>query len=425
MGKEVGATSLNNSGLQGHAQDRTIAIVHDSGEAETPRMDPTTRLHHLGPRTYAPHRRARSAATSTHFTPESLDERLPLFLESDRQETEQQAAAARTEQEFWDEGRLSSDHSYSPRPRMDPEVPEPPIEMSSRSAFPAFIVRAGLMTLVAAAIAGTVVFRQDVFRIVALLTADAKLPLSWMSASNKDTQVSSLTPFGSRFEGHPPTQVEPPAAPAPKLVASQAPPRGPGEACPLGVSLYGASSGVSLVVGGLANGATLSAGRVAGDSTWRLTAADLKNVAIQPPHDFTGAMDLTVELRKADDTVSDRRSLRFQWAEPAVADLMAAGDAIHPLPPDEIASLLKRADNLIASGDIAAARLVLRRAAEAGDGRAAVTLAGTYDPAVLGKLGVHGVVADVAMAQAWYEKARKFGSAEARQRIEALASKRQ
>ena len=104
---------------------------------------------------------------------------------------------------------------------------------------------------------------------------------------------------------------------------------------------------------------------------------------------------------------------------------MIPGDAIHRLDPNEIASSLRRADDLIASGDLAAARLVLRRAANAGDARAAMTLAGTYDPAILEKLGVHGFVPDVAMARAWYEKAKKFGSAEAPQRLELLASKRQ
>jgi hypothetical protein len=108
-----------------------------------------------------------------------------------------------------------------------------------------------------------------------------------------------------------------------------------------------------------------------------------------------------------------------------VREPMIPGDAIHRLDPNEIASSLRRADDLIASGDLAAARLVLRRAANAGDARAAMTLAGTYDPVILEKLGVHGFVPDVAMARAWYEKAKKFGSAEAPQRLELLASKRQ
>jgi hypothetical protein len=109
----------------------------------------------------------------------------------------------------------------------------------------------------------------------------------------------------------------------------------------------------------------------------------------------------------------------------AVPELMTPGDSIHHLDPSEIASSLRRADDLIASGDLAAARLVLRRAANAGDARAAMTLAGTYDPAILDKLGVHGLVPDVAMARVWYEKAKKFGSAEAPQRLELLARKRQ
>jgi TPR repeat protein len=108
-----------------------------------------------------------------------------------------------------------------------------------------------------------------------------------------------------------------------------------------------------------------------------------------------------------------------------VAEPIVPVDAIRHLDPSEIASSLKRADDLIASGDLAAARLVLRRAANAGDARAAMTLAGTYDPAILEKLGVHGFVPDVAMARVWYEKAKKFGSAEAPQRLELLASERQ
>ena len=108
-----------------------------------------------------------------------------------------------------------------------------------------------------------------------------------------------------------------------------------------------------------------------------------------------------------------------------VPEPMIPGDAILRLDPNEIASALRRADDLIASGDLAAARLVLRRAANAGDARAAMTLAGTYDPVILEKLGVHGFVPDVAMARAWYEKAKKFGSAEAPRRLELLASRRQ
>jgi len=109
----------------------------------------------------------------------------------------------------------------------------------------------------------------------------------------------------------------------------------------------------------------------------------------------------------------------------AVAEPIVPQDAIHHLDPAEIASSLRRGNDLIASGDLAAARLVLRRAANAGDAHAAMTLAGTYDPVVLEKLGVHGFVPDAAMARVWYEKARKAGSAAAPQRLEVLANQRQ
>ena len=110
---------------------------------------------------------------------------------------------------------------------------------------------------------------------------------------------------------------------------------------------------------------------------------------------------------------------------------MIPGDTIHQLDANEIASSLRRGDALIASGDAAAARLVLGRAADAGDARAAMTLAETaamtlaetYDPAILEKLGVHGVVPDLAMARGWYESVKKFGATEATQRLELLASK--
>jgi hypothetical protein len=112
---------------------------------------------------------------------------------------------------------------------------------------------------------------------------------------------------------------------------------------------------------------------------------------------------------------------------PPVTDLIPA-PVIPPAPvrhldPSEIASALSRGTALIASGDLAAARLVLRRSADAGDARSAMMLAETYDPAILEKLAVHGVVPDLAKARGWYEKAKQFGATEANQRLELLASK--
>ena len=97
--------------------------------------------------------------------------------------------------------------------------------------------------------------------------------------------------------------------------------------------------------------------------------------------------------------------------------------AIRVLDPEEIKLLLKQGEQFIAVGDVATARTVLQRAAEAGNASAAMALGGTYDPNVLAKLGVVGVSADVEKARSWYQKAEKFGSPEARGRLDALAGR--
>jgi TPR repeat protein len=84
--------------------------------------------------------------------------------------------------------------------------------------------------------------------------------------------------------------------------------------------------------------------------------------------------------------------------------------------------LATRGEEFIAAGDIAGARLVLQRAAEARDAGAALLLGATYDPIMLEKFRVRGFAPDIATARTWYERAKEFGSAEASRRLEMLAS---
>jgi hypothetical protein len=102
----------------------------------------------------------------------------------------------------------------------------------------------------------------------------------------------------------------------------------------------------------------------------------------------------------------------------------APGDAVAPLPappaqdPSEVAAKLKLGADLMASGDIAAARTMFERVAEAGEAAGAFALAETFDPAVLRTLRLRGgIKADPALAQRWYEKARDLGSRAATDRI--------
>ena len=72
--------------------------------------------------------------------------------------------------------------------------------------------------------------------------------------------------------------------------------------------------------------------------------------------------------------------------------------------------LVKRGTDFLESGDIAAARLLLRRAAEAGSADAALALGSTFDPLVIGRLHAVNVRSDSAKAREWYQKAAQLGS---------------
>jgi hypothetical protein len=87
---------------------------------------------------------------------------------------------------------------------------------------------------------------------------------------------------------------------------------------------------------------------------------------------------------------------------------------------ETLAALMIRAKSLLALGDIAAARLLLERAANAQDATAAFLLAQTYDPAVLGVRDTRSITPDPVMARDWYRKAASFGSADAQQRLTQL-----
>jgi hypothetical protein len=84
---------------------------------------------------------------------------------------------------------------------------------------------------------------------------------------------------------------------------------------------------------------------------------------------------------------------------------------------DELATLLKRAKSLLAIGDITSARLLLERAADAEAAEAALMLAGTYDPLVLGTQDMRSITSDPATARLWYQKAAQLGSSDARRHL--------
>jgi TPR repeat protein len=87
------------------------------------------------------------------------------------------------------------------------------------------------------------------------------------------------------------------------------------------------------------------------------------------------------------------------------------------LGPNDIAALVKRAQELAAQGNYRHARLVLERAAEAKSASAALALALTYDPLMERPAVRPDAPPDMALSRVWYEKAKDLGSTEAAQRL--------
>mgnify|MGYP002400272075 FL=1 len=75
--------------------------------------------------------------------------------------------------------------------------------------------------------------------------------------------------------------------------------------------------------------------------------------------------------------------------------------------------MVKRGKDFLMSGDIASARLLLRRAADGGSAEAALALGATFDPLVIRRLGAVGMTSDIAQARQWYQRAADLGSAAA------------
>jgi hypothetical protein len=90
----------------------------------------------------------------------------------------------------------------------------------------------------------------------------------------------------------------------------------------------------------------------------------------------------------------------------------------------EITLMVERGRVLFDAGDLAAARLFFRRAANAGDAAAALAMGATYDPDILSKRFIRGIEADAQEARMWYERARDLGSPEGPRRIETLLAQK-
>src|SRR5262249_16678509 len=130
---------------------------------------------------------------------------------------------------------------------------------------------------------------------------------------------------------------------------------------PLTISTPDAGMDAVVAISGLTPGSKLSAGKPMVPNAWLLSVAELNDASVTPPRGFVGVMNLVLEFRLANNAVVDRKYLQLEWsrdgsaAPPKPAAL--GGDA-----DDNNASMIKKGADFAARRDIAAARLIFRRA---------------------------------------------------------------
>jgi hypothetical protein len=206
-------------------------------------------------------------------------------------------------------------------------------------------------------------------------------------------------------------------SPAPQLVVNMV--LHANEPASLGLKVESAPEGAQLVICGLAANAVFSAGQSVGEKTWTLPASEIAKATVTPPQGFVGPMKLDVALLNTDKTLADRRTLDLQWLPETPPAPSVKPQKVEDA---QLNRLLEDGVRLKAAGNIADARAIFSRIAQAGDSRAAFMLAETYDPIALAKRQLLPADSDMELARIWYRKAHALGAQEASGRLERLAT---
>jgi hypothetical protein len=149
-------------------------------------------------------------------------------------------------------------------------------------------------------------------------------------------------------------------------------------------------------------------------------------VAPEPPPEKNAAAPNSAGLPPAAGSPTGAASSQSAGASEAVSSSLGApalASSSARLSAPEISELSDHGDALLRTGDIASARLFYERAAAAGDGRAALRLGATFDPAFLGRAGLSNVRGDAAEARLWYNRALDLGAAEAERQLKSVEAK--
>jgi len=217
------------------------------------------------------------------------------------------------------------------------------------------------------------------------------------------------------------------------IVARAERPLSLGPLLPLGVARY-------ILLRGLPEDASLSAGRRTGAGTWMVKGEDIAGLTLTFGDGARG--DYPTEIYLLDSRHGPQARRRLILRVDPRSQVYAAGLALgwptvfSPVPqtpePDEAvaetaplpldaAPPQASAPPILAGGEIVTIRRLLTARAESGQADAAYELALTYDDEVLARAGIETIEGDMVMARAWYMRSAQAGHAGAARRLEMIA----
>lgn len=134
----------------------------------------------------------------------------------------------------------------------------------------------------------------------------------------------------------------------------------------------------------------------------------------------------TKSQEQPDELINGKKGIAAQAPNPE--PVPKAPVSQHPdttiLPAAVERTLLERGEAMLQQKNVAAARMLFERAANAGVGTAALKLANTYDPSFIAEHNLIGIKGDQQKAEAWYGRASALGEKSAEGRLKSLGSGR-
>ena len=178
-------------------------------------------------------------------------------------------------------------------------------------------------------------------------------------------------------------------------------------------------AGHYLIISGLKRGARISSGIELMFDTWRIDIAQLSGLQLVVPAGFARRQHVDIELRRADGATREKSKLVI--VTPGAASIVAddADDAVDL--PAQVRRTVDQGEVQIDNGSVQGARILFERAAGKGSARAALLLAGSYDPRVIAAYKTATPAsADIGKARRWYQRAIELGATRASQSLESL-----